>query len=78
MPDQDGTIWDFSKKTCRQKAWKRLKEQRPYMLVGSPPCTPYSILQNMNARTPEGKRKVEEAKRRGQVHLKFCADMYRE
>ena len=39
VPDADGTIWDFSKRSCRTKAWKRLKEQRTYMLVGSPPGT---------------------------------------
>ena len=48
------------------------------MHVGSPPCTAFSIIRNLNARTPEGKRKVEEAKRQATVHLQFCAAMYRE
>ena len=48
------------------------------MLVGSPPCTAFSNIQNLNARTPEGAIKVEEAKRQATIHLQFCAAMYRE
>ena len=33
-----------------------LKEQRPIFLMLSPECTPYSTLQGLNGRTPEGKR----------------------
>ena len=78
VPDADGSIWDFSKKSCQQRAWRRLKDQRPYMLVGSPPCTAFSILQNLNAITPEGKARVEEARKRATINLQCCADMYRE
>ena len=48
------------------------------MLVGSPPCTAWSIIQNLNARTAEGRSKLESAKKRALVHLQFCAAMYRE
>ena len=47
-------------------------------MVGSPPCTAWSVIQNLNARSPEGASKLEEAKRQALVHLQFCAAMYRE
>ena len=74
----DGKPWDFTKKSCRQRAWRLLKEQRPYMLIGSPPCTAFSIIQNLNMRTPQGKRKVLAARRQAEVHLRFCVAMCRE
>ena len=55
-----------------------VKTQKPYMLIGSPPCTPYSTIQNLNMRTEAGRAKVEEARRKGDVHLRFCVALYRE
>ena len=48
-----------------RKTWKLLKEQRPYMLIGSPPCTPWSIIQNLNMRTAKGKEKAPAPDKRG-------------
>ena len=41
VPDKDGYVWDFTKRSCRRRAWMRLKEECAYMLVGSPPCTAF-------------------------------------
>jgi hypothetical protein len=43
----------------------------------SPECTPYSNIQNLNMRTPEGKAKVEAARSRGDVHFLFCVTLAR-
>ena len=43
----------------------------------SPECTPYSNFQNLNMRKPAGRAKVELARRRGDVHLKFCMTLAR-
>ena len=37
-----------------------------------------SIIQNLNARTPEGRRRLMEARRAAEVYLRCCADMYQE
>ena len=34
-PDPDGYIWDVSKHECRQEAFAKIREWRPYMIVGS-------------------------------------------
>ena len=73
-----GEYWDFTKKTCRDRALDLLRKDRPYLLIGSPPCTAWSNLQNLNACRPGGAAKVEAGKRRARVHLLFCARLYRE
>ena len=77
-PDPDGYTWDFSKSRCRIKARELLRFQKPYLLIGSPPCTAYSNLQIWNRRRPGGDAKVDEAQRRARVHLVFCCALYRE
>ena len=75
-PDPNGYVWDFSKHECRQKAFAMIRETRPYMIIGSPECTPFSTIQNLNMRTPEGKEKVERAREEGTKHLEFCCKIY--
>ena len=38
-PDPDGHVWDFMIHANSVCARKMLDAQRPYMLIGSPPCT---------------------------------------
>ena len=71
-PDPDGYILDFSRHACRRKAMALIREFRPYMIIGSPELTPFSNIQNLNMRTPEGKEKVEQARAEGTKHLDFC------
>ena len=75
-PDPDGYIWDFNKHECRQKAFALIRESRPYMIIGFPECTPFSTIQNLNTRTPEGKEKIEKAREEGTRHLEFCCKIY--
>ena len=77
VPASDGYIWDFSRKHCRDKALELVERQKPLFLMLSPECTPYSNIQNLNMRTPAGKAKVEEARRKGDVHLVFCTTLAR-
>ena len=76
VPDPDGYVWDFDKAECRARALKVVRTQKPHMLIGSPECTPFSTLQNLNMRTPVGCAQVLEGRRRGEVHLNFCRDLY--
>ena len=69
VPANDGYIWDFNRKYCRERALQTIDEQRPLFLTLSPRCTPYSNIQYLNMRTPDGNAKVELARRREDVHL---------
>ncbi len=42
------------------------------MIIGSPPCTMFSVLQHMHKRTTERDEKLAEAKR----HLDFMLEVY--
>ena len=78
VPKPEGGVWDFSRRSCRDAALKLTREQRPYLLIGSPPCTAWSNLQNLNACRPGGRARVGAAKQRARVHLLFCCRLYRE
>ena len=46
------------------------------MIIGSPECTPFARIQNLNMWTPEGKDKVERPRSEGTKHLEFSCKIY--
>ena len=42
-PD-DGKPWDFNNPAKSAKALLTVVNEKPYMLIGCPPCTPFSVL----------------------------------
>ena len=40
--DVDGALWDFDSKVMRDRAMKKVREERPQLLIGSPMCTAFS------------------------------------
>ena len=77
VPANDVYVWDFSRQHCRDRATQIVNDKRPLFLMMSPECMSYSNIQNLNMRMPAGKAKVELARRRGDVHLKFCMTLAR-
>ena len=74
-PD-DGMPWDFNKESKRRKAFEIIKRDRSKLIIGSPCCTEFPILQNLN----KGKVDVEQRKEKMKEairHLRFVCDMYR-
>ena len=73
--------WDFCREDHKRMAWKRIREESPYLLIGSPPCTYFSMLQELNVAVhghkPEWKAKFEEAKRKAITHIEFCCSLYK-
>ena len=70
-------IWDFSKAQHRADARTLVMTQRPWLLIGSPACRPWSPLQNL----PTGKRderEFEAMRIRAAIHIRFCAELYTE
>ena len=50
----DGMPWDFSFSGKRKKALALLREQKPYLLIGSPACKAFSAWMTLNrARTDD-------------------------
>ena len=75
--DTDGQLWDFDSKVMRDRALKKIREERPLLLIGSPMCTAFSTWQRINdkIRCPVT---VAAEKRRAVKHLDFCTQLYRE
>ena len=42
--DVHGRAWDFTKAQDRHEARARIAAEKPYMVIGSPPCTAFSAL----------------------------------
>ena len=74
--------WDFNIEEHRKKAWTKNKEEFPYLLVGSPRCTYFSMLQGLNVTVHghklEWMEKFEEEKRKAKIHVEFCCSLYRD
>ena len=43
----NGRAWDFSQGDARREALQLVNATKPYLLIGSPPCTAWSLLQNL-------------------------------
>ena len=71
-----GESWEFLRADHRRACWARLKEEDPWMVVGSPPCTAFSVLNtgfNKYRSAPEksAKRELE-----GKILPWFALDIY--
>ncbi len=71
--------WDFNIAEHRRKAWSKIKDESPYMLIGSPPCTYFSMLQELNVAVhghkPDWKAKFDEEVREAKIHVEFCCTL---
>eukprot|EP00438_Fugacium_kawagutii_P000480 Skav216940 [mRNA] locus=scaffold3396:50058:57739:+ [translate_table: standard] len=70
-----GEHWDLSTSEDQKTLKQLLKTEEPLFLIGSPPCGPFSPLQNLNKnkRTEEQNQAILEE---GRVHLKVAIDSY--
>ena len=75
--DENGVAWDFDIPSRREEARRRIKEQKPMFLVGSPMCTAFCNWQRLNAirRDPTV---VAREWNKAMVHLEFVCRLYRE
>ena len=72
----DGRLWDFEDVVMRDRARKRLLDERPMLLVGSPMCTAFSTWQRINNKIRDPVTVAGEL-RRAKQHLEFCVELYR-
>ena len=66
------TGWDFTRQDHRREAERRIDEQKPLVLIGSPPCTAFSQLQSLS---PASDRK-EITLQEGIEHMRFVVTLY--
>ena len=73
--------WDFTLEDHKRKAWMKIREESPYLLIGSPPCTYFSMLQELNIAQHKDKpgwlEKHEMEKAKAVKHIEFCCSLYK-
>ena len=72
--------FDFDKTSDRHKCWEAIKRDEPTLIIGSPPCTLFSGLQELNKFMYRDDRlwmaKYDELLCQAKRHVKFCAEVY--
>ena len=70
-----GKPWDLAKPEVQARVRRMVREGKPMFIIGSPPCTAFSSMQNLSRgkRAPEVVwKELEEAK----AHMRFCISLY--
>jgi len=75
---EDGLPWDFSLKSKRDKARRIFREQKPFMLIGSPMCRHFSTWQALNFARSNDAAGMLRARTAAIVHIDFVASLYEE
>ena len=76
-PD-DNMPWDFSLEHKRKKARMLLREQKPYVVVGSPMCTAFCSWQALNESRSPKPAALARARAAAEVHMRFVAEVYQD
>lgn len=74
--DRDGRPWGLSKHEMRRRAYKRVVDKDPELLIGSVMCRDFSSIMNINwprMSPAERERRLAEAR----IHLNFVCSLYR-
>ena len=67
--------WDLGCRKVQSRVIKMIEQDKPLFIIGSPPCTVFSNLQNLS-RDKRDAAIVYEELRVGRAHLEFCARLY--
>ena len=73
--DTDGKHCDLDDEEMRARAWSKVRNEQPLLLIGTPMCTSFSAWQHIN----NSKRDPEIVAReyaQGLRHLSFCSELY--
>ena len=71
----NGEKWDFSLQADREMALQYVRETKPSWVIGSPPCTAFSQLQQLNFPKMDP-QEVARRKAEGLIHLQFVCKLY--
>ena len=73
--DVDGRPWDFDDVEMRNRAIRKIVQEKPYVVITSPMCTDLSIMMNTNwgklGQTEKGRRLS-----RARMHLRFACTLH--
>ena len=73
----DGKPWDFDDASKRAKATWIIRTQKPWLLIGSPMCGAFSVLQQIN-RSRMAQWRWQAMMEHGMKHVAFACELYAE
>ena len=69
--------WDLSCKVNQARVFQLIQASDPTLVIGSPPCTKFSIIQNLNKHLhrddPQWMSRFNEEVKKATEHINFCA-----
>ena len=69
--------WDFTRERDRSEFLKLVRKERPHFVFMAPPCTKWSPIQQMNARTSRQKKELmDERDQEEKSHLKLVREVF--
>ena len=75
------TGWNFELKEDRDRAVKYIRENKPKLVIGSPPCTYFSNLQELNKHNQrfnmEWMARFQDNLEKAIKHIEFCITLYK-
>ena len=74
--DENGIPWEFDVKERRDEAMRRIREQKPVLLIGSPMCTAFSAWQHLNNAKKDPEDVLKEYAK-AMVHMQFSCELYK-
>ena len=75
-PGPNGRYLDFSRAADRTKLRRLVRERRPYVIIGSPPCTADSQLHSLHKYHPGGEERLRRLREAADKHSQFCCEVY--
>ena len=66
----------MSDPSVQRRVKKLVRECKPLFLIGSPPCTAFSVIQNLN-RARRDPKVIEKEMDEARGHMQFCIELYR-
>ena len=70
-----GQGWDLSDPAVQSRVRKLVHHTQPFCIIGSPPCTAFSPLQEIG-RAKRDPRVMERELNQGKAHIRFCLEIY--
>ena len=71
-----GEPWNLAEPNVQARVRKMVVETEPFLIIGSPPCTMFSSLQNLSKHKrshADWDRRMREAEK----HIRFCIELYK-
>ena len=73
--------WDMNRDDHKRHAWAKVKEEAPVLLIGSPLCTYYFVLQAVNkavhGNKPGWQERFDIETNTAIKHVEFCYALYK-